>query len=82
MNTNFKWDGKYVSNFQFSSKCGSIPLPIKISISIAKAIALAINISLYGFNSNDLEGGDYKKIIKLEKKNMLNKDLIKPIYSS
>ena len=55
---------------------------IKISISIAKAIALSINISLYGFNSKDLEGGDYKKIIKLEKKNMLNKDLIKPIYSS
>ena len=55
---------------------------IRTSISIAKAIALSKNISLFGFNSKDFEGKDYKKILKLEHKNLLNKDLIKPHHSS
>jgi tRNA A37 threonylcarbamoyladenosine modification protein TsaB len=55
---------------------------IRTSISIAKAITLSKNISLFGFNSKDFEGKDYKKILKLEKENLLNKDLIKPHYSS
>ncbi len=55
---------------------------IRTSIAIAKAVALSTNISLYGFNSKDFDGEDYKKILKLENKNLLNKDLIKPHYSS
>ena len=55
---------------------------IRISISIVKAISLAKNISLFGFNSNDLVNGDYNKILELHKKNLLIKDLIKPLYSS
>ena len=55
---------------------------IRISIAIAKAIALSKNISLYGFNSKDFDGKDYKKLIKLEQNNQLNKDLIKTQYSS
>ena len=55
---------------------------IRISIAIAKAIALCKNISLYGFNSKDFDGKDYKKLIKLEQNNQLNKDLIKTQYSS
>ena len=55
---------------------------IRTSISIAKALALSKNISLFGFKSNDFDGKDYKKILKLESKNLLNKDLIKPHYSS
>ena len=55
---------------------------IRTSISIAKAIALSKNISLFCFNSKDFDGKDYKKILKLENKNLLNKDLIKPHYSS
>ena len=55
---------------------------IRTSIAIAKAIALSKNVSLFGFNSKDFDGKDYKKILKLEKKNQLNKDLIKPHYSS
>ena len=55
---------------------------IRTSIAIAKAIALSKNISLFGFNSKDFDGKDYKKILKLENKNLLNKDLIKPHYSS
>ena len=53
---------------------------IRTSISIAKAIALSKNVSLFGFNSKDFDGKDYKKILKLEKKNQLNKDLINPHY--
>ena len=55
---------------------------IRTSIAIAKAIALSKNISLYGFNSKDFDGKDYKKILKLQKKNIQNKGLIKPLYSS
>ena len=55
---------------------------IRTSIAIAKAIALSKNIGLFGFDSNDFDGKDYKKILKLKKKNQLNKDLIKPHYSS
>ena len=55
---------------------------IRTSIAIAKAIALSKNISLYGFNAKDFDGKDYEKILKLESKNLLNKDLIKPHYSS
>ena len=55
---------------------------IRTSISIAKAIALSKNIILIGFNSKDFDGKNYKKILKLEKKGMLNKELIKPHYSS
>ena len=51
---------------------------IRTSIAIAKAIALSKNISLYGFNSKDFDGKNYKKLIKLKKNNQLNKDLIKP----
>lgn len=51
---------------------------IRTSIAISKGIALSKNISLYGFNSKDFDGKNYKKLIKLEKNNQLNKDLIKP----
>ena len=55
---------------------------IRISISIAKAISIAKNISLFGFNSKDLDNRDYKKLLKLHKKDLLNKNLIKPLYLS
>ena len=55
---------------------------IRTSIAIAKAIALSKNIRLFGFSSKDFDGKDYTKILKLEDKNLLNKDLIKPYYSS
>tara|TARA_B100001029_G_scaffold98010_1_gene80578 strand:- start:41 stop:418 length:378 start_codon:yes stop_codon:yes gene_type:complete len=55
---------------------------IRTSIAIAKAIALSIDISIYGFNSKDIDGKDYKKLLKLEKNKLLNKDLIKTQYLS
>mgnify|MGYP001253090978 CR=1 FL=1 len=55
---------------------------IRISISIAKAICIVKNINLFGFNSKDLDNGNYNKIIELYKKNLLIKDLINPLYLS
>ena len=55
---------------------------IRVSIATAKAIALTNNVNLYGFNTKDFDGKDYKKLLKLEKKNLLNKELIKTQYSS
>ena len=55
---------------------------IRASIATAKAIALANNVNLYGFNSKDFDGKDYRKLLKLDKQNLLNKELIKTQYSS
>ena len=55
---------------------------IRASVATAKAIALSNNISLYGFNSKDFDGKDYKKLLKLKKNKLLNKELIKTQYSS
>ena len=55
---------------------------IRISISIAKAISLAKSISLFGFDSKFIKNGNYKNLLEIDKKNLLNNDLIKPLYSS
>ena len=55
---------------------------LRISLSIAKAISLANKISLIGFKSTDLINKNYKNLINLDKKKIIIKDLIKPIYSS
>ena len=55
---------------------------LRISISIAKAMSLAKNISLYGFDSKFIKNGNYKNLLEIDKKNLLNNDLIKPLYSS
>ena len=54
---------------------------VRISISVAKAISLAKNITLIGFESKVLENGNYSKLLELDEKNLLIKDLIKPLYS-
>ena len=55
---------------------------LRISISVAKAMSLAKNISLYGFDSKFIKNGNYKNLLEIDKKNLLNNDLIKPLYSS
>ena len=55
---------------------------LRISLSVAKALSLANKISLIGFKSSDLINKNYKNLIKLDKKKLIIKDLIKPIYSS
>ena len=55
---------------------------LRISISIAKAISLSKNIALIGFEQKVLKNRNYNDLLKLNKKNLLIKGLIKPIYSS
>ena len=55
---------------------------LRISLSIAKALSLVNKSILIGFKSEDLINKNYKKLIKLNEKKLLNKSLIKAIYSS
>ena len=77
----YKLEIKDIKNIFVNQGPGKVS-SIRTSISVTKAIALSKNIVLYGFNSKDFNGKDYKKILKLNRKNLSNKDLIKPYYSS
>ena len=55
---------------------------IRNSIAIAKGIAFAKNIDLYGFLSEHLTEKDVNQLVKTDKKNFTNINLIKPLYSS
>ena len=55
---------------------------IRNSIAIAKGIAFAKNIDLYGFLSQQLTDKDVDQLVKIDKKNLTNINLIKPLYSS
>ncbi len=55
---------------------------IRNSIAIAKGIAFAKNIDLYGFLSEQLTNKNIDQLVKIEKKNFTNINLIKPLYSS
>jgi len=53
---------------------------IRTSLAIAKALSFANKIDLYGFNSDQIINKNYKKVIDLFNKGLLNKNLIKPQY--
>ena len=55
---------------------------IRNSIAIAKGIAFAKNIDLYGFLSKHLTNKSLEQLVKIDKKNFTNINLIKPLYSS
>ena len=55
---------------------------IRNSIAFAKGIAFAKNIDLYGFLSEQLRGKNVNQLVKIDKKNFTNINLIKPLYSS
>ena len=55
---------------------------IRNSIAIAKGIAFAKNIDLYGFLSEHLTDKSLDQLVKIDKKNFTNINLIKPLYSS
>ena len=55
---------------------------IRNSIAIAKGIAFAKNIDLYGFLSEHLISKGVNQLVKIDKKNFTNINLIKPLYSS
>ena len=55
---------------------------IRSSIALAKALSITNKLNLYGFNSQQIEIKDYKKVLNLLKKGILKKNLIKPNYLS
>ena len=55
---------------------------IRNSIAIAKGIAFAKNIDLYGFLNEHLANIKVDQLVKIDKKNFTNINLIKPLYSS
>ena len=54
---------------------------IRASIVVSKAISTSQKINLYGFSSNQINDGNYNKLLDLLRKEALIKDLIKPIYN-
>tara|TARA_B100000214_G_C23491320_1_gene411796 strand:+ start:134 stop:511 length:378 start_codon:yes stop_codon:yes gene_type:complete len=55
---------------------------IRSSIALAKALSITNKLNLYGFNSQQIELKNYKKVLSLLKKGILKKNLIKPEYLS
>ncbi len=55
---------------------------IRTSMATIKALQLVYGFNYYGFNNNDIAGGDYVKILQLFKQKKLIKNLIKPLYLS
>tara|TARA_B100000945_G_C20330680_1_gene572239 strand:- start:444 stop:827 length:384 start_codon:yes stop_codon:yes gene_type:complete len=55
---------------------------IRISLAVAKGISIAKGAKLYGYNGLDLAKFDLKNIDLLIKKNLIENNLIKPVYSS
>ena len=55
---------------------------IRVSLAVAKGLKIAKKIKLYGFNNRDLRVFNKENIEKLLKKNLVEKNLIKPVYLS
>ena len=55
---------------------------IRVSLAVAKGIKISKNVNLFGFNNSDLGQLSLNNIELLIKKNLLEKNLIKPIYLS
>tara|TARA_B100001121_G_C18292559_1_gene435994 strand:+ start:195 stop:575 length:381 start_codon:yes stop_codon:yes gene_type:complete len=55
---------------------------IRISLSIAKGLEISKKIKLYGFKNTDLKVFDQENIEEMLRQNLIEKNLIKPIYLS
>ena len=55
---------------------------IRVALAVAKGITIAKNVKLFGFKDADLGQFNPKNIELLIKKNLLEKNLIKPLYLS
>jgi tRNA A37 threonylcarbamoyladenosine modification protein TsaB len=55
---------------------------IRVSLAVAKGIKISKNIKIFGFNNSDLPQFSLANIEILINKNLLEKNLIKPLYSS
>jgi tRNA A37 threonylcarbamoyladenosine modification protein TsaB len=55
---------------------------IRASLAVAKGLKISKNIKLFGFNNSDLPQFSLENIEVLINNNLLEKNLIKPLYSS
>ena len=55
---------------------------IRASLAVAKGIKISKKINLFGFENSDLDQFNLANIEKLIKKNLIQKNLIKPSYIS
>ena len=55
---------------------------IRIALSVAKGIKISNNVKLYGYKNEDLPIFNLENIEILINKNLLEKNLIKPLYLS
>ena len=55
---------------------------VRISLAIAKGMKLARGVKIYGYQGSDLPKFDLKNIELLFKKNLIENNLIKPLYLS
>ena len=55
---------------------------IRASLAVAKGIKISKKINLFGFKNSDLDQFNLANIEKLIKKNLIQKNLIKPLYIS
>ena len=55
---------------------------IRVSLAVAKGIKISKNIKIFGFKNSDLPQFSLENIEILIKNNLLEKNLIKPLYSS
>ena len=55
---------------------------LRTSLAIAKGIKISKNVNIYGYKNTDLAAFDPTNIDLLIKKNLIRKNLIKPIYLS
>jgi len=55
---------------------------IRVSLAVAKGIKISKKISLYGYKNADLSQFNLMNIELLIKKNLIQKNLIKPLYIS
>ena len=55
---------------------------IRVALSVAKGIKISNNVQLFGFKNSDLPQFNLENIEVLINKNLIEKKLIKPLYSS
>ena len=55
---------------------------IRVSLAVAKGLKISKNINVYGYNNADLSQFSLVNIDLLIKKNLIQKNLIKPLYLS
>ena len=78
-----KKNGKINKNFSVIINIGPGSFSgIRISLSIAKGMKLATGVKIFGYKSSNLPNFDLENIELLINKNLIENNLIKPVYLS